>query len=346
LALWTAFFPLICPCPPPARLEISSLVLLALVSFLLCFCVTLVSTRWLIAALRKKGLLVPDYHKREQVLVPKPGGPAIIAGLIAGSLPLLGLLDGHALAFLFTALLAGAIGLVDDFKKLGGRTKPLLLLLTGIPILLLGAYSPRPHFPFFGPVRLSIVYPLLVPIALTVTSNAFNALDVLNGVVSLFTAITALPLLVYALLKGNVEGFFISLLLVAVSLGFYIYHRYPSRIFPGDSGSLALGAAYGAAAIIGKAEVVGIVAMLPAIFNTFFYLFSVKGFLEHSLVKERPVEVREGLLHASRNAKAPLTLLRLILVEGPMSEERAARRILMAVAYTSFLALLTALLTP
>lgn len=103
-------------------------------------------------------------------------------------------------------------------------------------------------------------------------------------------------------------------------MAFYAYHRYPSRIFPGDSGALALGAAYGALAIIGQAEIVGIVALLPAIFNTFFYLFSVRGFLEHSKVKERPVEVKEGLLYSSKDAKAPLTLLRLILVEGPMSE--------------------------
>lgn len=346
MELWEPSSPLICPCRPPAGLYMSTLALLASVSFLLGFFITLAFTRWLIAALRKRGLLVPDYHKREQVLVPRPGGPAIIAGLVAGSLPLLGLLDRYVLAFVLTTLLAGTIGLVDDFRKLGGRTKPLVLLLTGAPILLLGAYSPHPHFPLFGPVRLSIIYPLLVPIALTVTSNAFNALDVLNGVVSLFTVIASLPLLAYALLKGNMEGFFISLLLVAVSLGFYVYHKYPSRIFPGDSGSLTLGAAYGAAAIMGKAEVIAIVAMLPAIFNTFFYLFSVKGFLEHSLVKDRPVEVRDGLLHSSKNSRAPLTLLRLILVEEPMSERTAARRILMVAAYTAFLALLTAFLTP
>lgn len=320
--------------------------LYAALALLTCFVTTLTVTRLLIPLLRKRGLVVRDYHKREEVYVPRPGGPAIMAGLLGGSLILLSTFDGRILAFLLSTLVAGLIGLVDDFIKLGGRTKPLLLLLSAVPLLELGAYSPHPHFPFFGPVRLSIVYPLLVPIAMTVTSNAFNALDVLNGVVSLFSAIVTLPLLAFFLLRGDLEATLAALLLLSCSLAFYAYHRYPSRIFPGDSGALALGAAYGALAIIGQAEIVGIVALLPAIFNTFFYLFSVRGFLEHSKVKERPLEVKEGLLYSSKDAKAPLTLLRLILVEGPMSEREGARTILLIAAYTSLLALFTGLVTP
>ena len=42
-----------------------------------------------------------------------------------------------------------------------------------------------------------------------------------------------------------------SLPLGFVSLAFYKYHKVPSKIFPGDSGALTLGAMYGAIAIVG-----------------------------------------------------------------------------------------------
>ncbi len=48
------------------------------------------------------------------------------------------------------------------------------------------------------------------------------------------------------------------------SLAFYKYHKFPSRIFPGDSGAVMFGATYGAIAIVGQVEVIAAIAILPA----------------------------------------------------------------------------------
>ena len=57
---------------------------------------------------------------------------------------------------------------------------------------------------------------------------------------------------VYVLLiLQNYEIAIASLPLGFASLAFYKYHKFPSKIFPGDSGALTLGAMYGAIAIVG-----------------------------------------------------------------------------------------------
>jgi UDP-N-acetylmuramyl pentapeptide phosphotransferase/UDP-N-acetylglucosamine-1-phosphate transferase len=322
-------------------LSVPEIVGLGILGFSLC----LSMLRWLISHLKSRGYVVPDYHKSPPSMVPRPGGPAVVLALSAGS-ALAHLVTGERAyaAFSLVVLVAGSIGLVDDFRKLGGLTKPVLLLSAGAPILLLGAYEPRLALPLFGAARLTVVYPLLIPLAITVTANTVNTIDVLNGVVSAFMAIASFPLLIASALKGSQVGVVLSLLLLVCSLALYAYHRYPSRIFPGDSGSLTLGAAFGAIAILAGVEIVGVVALLPAIFNSFLFLSSVKRLVEHSRVDERPVVVRDGLLHASRSRTAPITLVRLILVRGPLSEVEAGRAISTLAVFSALLGVVTALL--
>ena len=79
----------------------------------------------------------------------------------------------------------------------------------------------------------------------------------------------------------NYEIAIASLSLVFVSLAFYKYHKFPSKIFPGDSGALTLGAMYGAIAIVGEVEVIAAIALGPAIINSFLFLSSMKRIVEH-----------------------------------------------------------------
>jgi len=104
--------------------------------------------------------------------------------------------------------------------------------------------------------------------------------------------------------------------------GFYPFHMNPSKVFPGDSGSLALGAAFGAIVISGSMDLVGVVALIPAILNSFFVLSSVRSFMEHRNMKKRPVRLRDDyLLEASRDKDSPMTLSRMVLAGGPLSEQ-------------------------
>jgi UDP-N-acetylglucosamine--dolichyl-phosphate N-acetylglucosaminephosphotransferase len=109
-------------------------------------------------------------------------------------------------------------------------------------------------------------------------------------------------------------------------LAFYLFNRYPARVFGGDTGSLALGAAVGALAVIGRIELVTVVALVPYIMNAFYGLASVGRLYERREVQPRPVRLRsDGMLEATAERRAPVTLTRLILAEGPMFERDIVR---------------------
>jgi UDP-GlcNAc:undecaprenyl-phosphate GlcNAc-1-phosphate transferase len=322
---------------------------LAAVIFLLSGLLTYLLTRILIKVLRRRGWLVEDAHKPNSPLIPRPAGPALIISILVGEVILFCFTyDVRVAALSQSLIIAGLIGLVDDVKRLKGFYKPLLLTFASLPILLLRAYVPQPIFPIYGKsVRLFIVYPLLVLVALPVTANTINTIDVFNGVVSGFLFIASIPLLVAFALRGDWIMFIAALPLLASTAVFYLFfHRYPSKIFPGDSGTLALGALYGALAICGRAEVVGVIALLPAILNSFFFLSSVKKIIEHREVKERPVKIlKDFRLAASTSREAPITLARMILAKGPLSEVEVARAITILEAIAAILAIVTAFLT-
>ncbi|MDG6929365.1 MAG: UDP-N-acetylglucosamine-1-phosphate transferase [Nitrososphaerota archaeon] len=289
---------------------------------------------------------MPDAHKQGQPPVARPGGPAIAFALII-SLDAVYVITGspQTLALALTMVIAFAVGVYDDMRSLSGPVKVGMLFAASLPILLLHTYSPFPVFPFVGHLRLTVVYPLLVLVAVPVTANAFNMIDVYNGLVSGFTAIAVLPLLFAFLVQGDYVMASAALALLLTMLGFYLLHRNPAKIFPGDSGSLALGATYGALAIIGGMEVVAVVALLPAILNAFFVISSVGGLVEHRQMKKRPVALNgQFKLEAVREPGAPVTLARMLLSDGPLGEAAVVRRFFVLEAFASLLAVATFLL--
>lgn len=309
---------------------------------------TLLLTKFLITFLAARTKTVEDYYKPGKPQVPRPGGPAIIIGIVSGEAILYALTNNSGvLAVALVTVIAGSVGLIDDLRTLGGLAKPAALVLATLPILLLpGAYDFHLALPLFTPVRLPIVYPLLILIAIPVTANTLNTIDVLNGVASGFTFIATLPLLFGLFIKGNHQVAAATLPLLAAALAFYYFHRYPSKIFLGDSGSLALGAGYGALAVTGGAEVVAIIAILPAILNSFFFLSSVRRLVEHREVKAKPTMLGEDFrISASRDRAAPVTLMRLLVADGPLSEKEIAFAIFKLTAFSAILALVTAVVT-
>jgi UDP-GlcNAc:undecaprenyl-phosphate GlcNAc-1-phosphate transferase len=317
--------------------------LLEIAVSLLALPASYLATRFLVGYLKRRGLEVPDAHKEGLPRVSRPGGPAILLALAVTGIPIY-LLSGdlRALTFVLVAFIAGSVGLVDDLKTLSGPVKVALLFGASLPILLLGTYSPRPTLPFVGHLRITIIYPILVLLAIPITANTFNMIDVYNGLLTGFAALASLPLLVAFAIKGDWVMVAVTLAFELMLLGFYPFHRYPSRIFPGDSGSLAMGAAYGAIVISGSMEVVGIVALIPAILNSFFVLSSVKGFIEHRDMKKRPVKLRDDfLLEASTDPDAPMTLTRMVLAGGPLDERGVTTSILTLSVFSVALSLVT-----
>lgn len=295
-----------------------------------------------IKSLSIKGKVVQDYHKPGRPPVPRPGGPVLMLGIAAAELVLFAFtLNYGVLAILASTAIAFIVGYVDDRRVMPGWFKPAALLLAAVPIVALGAHGSYLNL-VFGSVFIPLLYIPLIFVILPVAGNTMNSIDVLNGVASGFVVIACVPLLAASALFGNFEVFLAGLPLLFAALAFFKYHKYPSRIFPGDSGTLLLGAMYGAVAIAGKAEIVGVVALLPAVINSFLFLSSVKRIIEHRQVKARPVAILDDFrLAASSEKSAPATLVRLILADGPLSEKEVAQKIFRLAAFSAVLAFAT-----
>lgn len=314
-------------------------ILISAVAFVTVYAIT----PGLIKVLTKKNMVVKDYNKEVATMVARPGGPSILAGILASEFILYVFFSSsQILAIIITTSLAFLVGLADDRKVLGGWFKPLALAASALPIILLGAYSPHLTFPLFGSVKIPELYLALIVIIIPVMGNTINSIDVLNGVASGFMTIASFALTICLVIVHNYDIALASLPLGFISLAFYKYHKVPSKIFPGDSGALTLGAMYGTLSIVGHVEIIAAIALLPAVINSFLFLSSVKRIIEHRQIKANPVVHTEDFkLMASIDKSAPVTLVRLILANGPLTEKQVGFIIFRLALFSAALAIIT-----
>jgi len=323
------------------------LMIVELAALAVGFVVSFLSMPLVMNFMKRKGIVGVDVHKKDRPLIPEMGGIAVLIGLTASVLIAILLTPEKTrllISFLSTTLIAGAIGAVDDLRPLSAKVKPFLTLFAGIPILLLGTYNPRPIFPIIGQTRLTIVYPFLIIVALAVTSNAVNMMDPFNGTMSGTCTMIAATLIISSLLLSRYDGLLLSLCIFGPLLVLYLFNKYPAKVFSGDVGSLSIGAALGAIAILGRLEVVAIVAFAPQIMNAFYGLSTIGRLYERREVTRPVILLEDGKLMASSDPNAPITLARVILARGPLHEREAAQIFIILSIISGILAIFTAYL--
>lgn len=225
---------------------------------------------------------------------PTMGGVMFLLGIALAGFSLLrweislpGAKEG--IVVLMVTLGFGLVGFLDDFIKIGmkrslglrAREKLAgqIILAAGLAVVavtVLGRGTdiviPFSGFLIDNGMRLElgmagfIIFTCLVVVG---TSNAVNLTDGLDGLAAGTTVIATLPLIAIGLITDKVG---VSLVLTAVVGGcaaFLIYNRFPAKVFMGDTGSLALGGALGAAAVLTRSElfllIVGGVFVLEAL---------------------------------------------------------------------------------
>ncbi len=299
------------------------------------------------------GIVGKDVHKPGTPTIPEMCGLSIVASTTAGSLIVALMVPEirvHLLAFLLAFLLAAAIGAYDDLRGLRPKVKTALTVVCCAPIVVGSLLPPhaitigRPVLPLVGPLRLTIIYWVLLPFAVAVPANAVNMMDVYNGVMPATCLTACLAFLASGLILGKWTAIYLTAPLAGSLAIYYIYNKYPAQVFSGDIGSLAVGAAIGAIAVLAGLEVVGIVALMPHIMNAFHSLASVKKLFERRELSARPTIVREGVLEANPSPEAPLTLANLILSQGPLTERELVKCYVFLSVVSAILAVLTAAL--
>jgi len=325
--------------------SILNLAAVFMTGFLLTYLLTPIIAK-IMSYFNKTGI---DVHKLDKPKIPEACGISIIISMTVSVILLILLFPQFGtefLAFIISGLIAGVIGFIDDLKGLGARMKPFLTAFSCIPILILGTYNPYPILPFIGKVRLTLVYPFLLPFALAVPANAVNMMDVFNGSMTATSGIILFTLFTCLMLAGKLEYAALALALLGCLIAFYLFNRYPAKVFAGDTGSLFIGASIGALAILGSIELVVIVALMPYIMNAFYGLSTVGRLYERRELKSRPIKlINNGKLAITKDKKAPMTLARLILVRGSLKEYEIVRKMCTLTAIASILAIITYLLT-
>jgi phospho-N-acetylmuramoyl-pentapeptide-transferase len=198
---------------------------------------------------------------------PTMGGLAIFLSILV---PFLILSDYRAasLAVLGTALVMAALGFADDIIKLrkrrslgvSGRTKLLVQALTAIALWLVvteyvGLNDTLRLRVIDASVELGYVYPLLIFLVLAGATNGVNLTDGLDGLAAGCCAIVFLTYTVMTFITpGEHDLALLSASLVGACVGFLWFNSFPASVFMGDTGSLGLGGAIAALAVMTKTE--------------------------------------------------------------------------------------------
>lgn len=197
----------------------------------------------------------------------KSGTPTIGGLIFLVSVILVTLITANfklsVLMILFSTLAFGTVGFIDDYIKvvkkrnLGLRAyqKLLLQILTAV-ILIIYQYNSKNmgtdlYIPFLKDYRsIGFLYVPFIIFVIVGTVNSVNLTDGLDGLSSSVTIICLLFFNVVAVKFQRYEIAFFCLALAGSLIGFLFYNKYPAKVFMGDTGSLALGGAISAIALL------------------------------------------------------------------------------------------------
>ncbi len=229
----------------------------------------------------------PESHLLTKRGTPTMGGFLILLAMTISTLLWADLTNGFVWAALIVTISYGAIGFLDDYRKviyrnskgLPGRTKLILqLMIAASAAFWITTLSPEPlqyklALPFLKDLLIDLgpAFIVLASLVIVGASNAVNLTDGLDGLAIVPVLIAAGVFALIAYLVGNaVFSNYLQIhfvrgageltvfcgALVGAGLGFLWFNAPPARVFMGDTGSLSLGGALGAVAVITRHEIV------------------------------------------------------------------------------------------
>lgn len=219
---------------------------------------------------------------------PTMGGILINFAILIPTILWADIMNPYIWIVLFVTFAYGAIGFIDDFRKLAKKQNLGLTarqkftmqfavaLVAGLAIAYLpqihNAYSTTLTFPFVSKYVLNLGF-LYIPFIMIVIVGASNAVNLTDGLDGLAIGTTLIAAVTYTLLTYAAGNFRLADYLriawvpgagelavfcgamVGASLGFLWFNAHPAEIFMGDVGSLALGGAIGCLAVMIKQEI-------------------------------------------------------------------------------------------
>ena len=292
-----------------------------LISFFLLF-YTL--PKW-IKKCRDVGLLWEDMNKVDRAKrVAASGGVVVVLSFVLGVLSYIAIrtfiLGGNGeiveiFALLSVILILALVGFVDDIlgwtsKGLSIRFRLFLALVASIPLVVINVGTKVVGLPYFGVVDLGFYYPLIfIPIGIMGATTTYNFLAGFNGLEAGQGIIMISFLSFISYITGTAWLSVVGLCMVASLLVFYIYNKYPAKVFPGDVLTYSVGALIAIMAILGNFEKIAVFVFIPYVIET---VLKVRG----KLVKPSFAKVNEdGSLDVPYNKVYGLTHLSVLILK-------------------------------
>ena len=201
---------------------------------------------------------------------PTMGGLLIMVSVVVPFL-ILGQFDSETLAVIGTMLASAALGFADDWMKItkkrslgvSGKVKITVQAAIAIALWYVATHTGHPHLSDTVRFRISdfsvnigYAYPVLVFLVLAGATNGVNLTDGLDGLAAGCCAIVLLAFTAMTFIThGQKDLALLSACLVGACVGFLWFNSFPAAVFMGDTGSLGLGGAIAALAVMTQTEV-------------------------------------------------------------------------------------------
>jgi UDP-N-acetylglucosamine--dolichyl-phosphate N-acetylglucosaminephosphotransferase len=182
-----------------------------------------------------------------------------------------------------TVMLTAFIGFADDLYEMRWRVKVLTPLLGGVPLAVMRLGRETISTPFgvldfaaFGSLGV-VLFAVIILFAVTASANGVNMFAGLNGQEAGSALIMSLALLFLAFRLGKTSGYVILMPFIGSLVAFLYFNWYPSRIFPGDVGTLGMGAVIACVAILADLERAALIMFIPYFINAaLFFIGKLK----------------------------------------------------------------------
>src|SRR3954464_7226631 len=212
--------------------------------------------------IREEG---PEGH-HAKAGTPTMGGILIFVAVTIPFL-ILGSYDAVSLSVWGTAMACAALGFLDDYTKLtkrrslglSGRWKLAVQALLSVALWYVakeqvGLSNVLEVRIFDASIDLGYFYPVLIFLVLAGASNGVNLTDGLDGLAAGCAAIVFLAYTSMCVISGQTDLALLSACFVGACVGFLWFNSFPAGVFMGDTGSLGLGGAIAAMAVMTKTE--------------------------------------------------------------------------------------------
>lgn len=274
------------------------------------FCTLFAIPFWIKKAKQEKHV-GKDMHKKDKREVAEGGGVSVMFGFSIGVLLYLAINTFYfkrtdfltsIFAALTTLFIATMLGSIDDLlgwkKGLSKSMRIIMMFFAAVPLMAINAGESI----IFG-MDIGLLYPLfLIPLGIVGASTTFNFLAGYNGLEASQGILILSALAIATFLTGNSWLSVIALCMVVALIAFYIFNKYPAKIFPGDTLTYPVGALIAVIAILGNIEKIAVFFFIPYILET---ILKLRGWLrKESFAKlnkdgslEAPYEKIYGLEH-------------------------------------------------